>query len=516
MKKTRILLSTILAVFLMAGLGTGWAANNEMVAETMYGSNGLSWNPLVSYGKIQLTVANPAGNVISKTFDSGSVPGFDLSDFNGMIMDGHYNFELTVIPNVKANGNTDRNNLTMVNNGPKSQFGSFMVKNGMIVNHNITEPKTQISTTTPEGLDGIMASVVTTDQIVQGSLCVGVDCTSSESFGFDTLRLKENNLRIKFDDTSSSASFPKNDWMLVANDSGNGGAEYFAIEDVTNSKVPFKIEANTPSNALYVDSADRIGLGTSTPVVDLHIKDGNTPTLRLEQDGSDGFTPQTWDIAGNESNFFIRDVTNGSKLSFRIEPSAPESSIHIASAGEVGFGTENPDNTYKIHAYKSGDHARIVAERASAAKAAIIGHSNAALFGSLNDFPTRVMVNGSNKAEFFSDNSVSFTNGATINTSGQFVDASTRELKENISEIDTKTAMEAFKKLRPVTYNYKAQKEELVTGFIAEEVPELVAQNGRKGLAPLEITALLTRVVKEQQATIEELKKRLDKVENKK
>ncbi|MCG8671924.1 MAG: tail fiber domain-containing protein, partial [Pseudomonadales bacterium] len=410
---------------------------------------------------------------------------------------GHYNFELTVIPNIKANGNTDRNNLSIQNNGPKTQAGSFMVKNGMIVSRNITEPKTEVTTATPEGLDGIMASVVTTDQVVQGSLCVGVDCTSSESFGFDTIRLKENNLRIKFDDTSASASFPKNDWMLVANDSSNGGAEYFAIEDVTNSKVPFKVEANTPSNALYVDSADRIGLGTSTPVVDLHIKDGNSPTVRLEQDGSDGFTPQTWDISGNEANFFIRDVTNSSKLPFRIKPGAGDDAIFIGSSGQVGFGLETPDSTYKIHAYKSGDHARIVAERGSAAKAAIVGHSSAALFGSLNDFPTRIMVNGSNKAEFFSDNSVSFTNGATINTSGQFVDASTRELKENISEIDTETAMKAFAKLRPVTYNYKAQKDELVTGFIAEEVPELVAQNGRKGLAPLEITALLTRVVKE-------------------
>jgi hypothetical protein len=53
------------------------------------------------------------------------------------------------------------------------------------------------------------AQVFTTDVIVQGSECVGFDCATSESFGSDTLRLKENNLRIHFDDTSSSASFPK-------------------------------------------------------------------------------------------------------------------------------------------------------------------------------------------------------------------------------------------------------------------------------------------------------------------
>ena len=38
------------------------------------------------------------------------------------------------------------------------------------------------------------------DLIVDGSACIGFDCVNGESFGFDTLRLKENNLRIKFDD----------------------------------------------------------------------------------------------------------------------------------------------------------------------------------------------------------------------------------------------------------------------------------------------------------------------------
>ena len=35
-------------------------------------------------------------------------------------------------------------------------------------------------------------------------------------------------------------------------------------------------------------------------------------------------------MAGNETNFFIRDVTNGSKLPFRIRPGAPTSSIDVA------------------------------------------------------------------------------------------------------------------------------------------------------------------------------------------
>lgn len=177
------------------------------------------------------------------------------------------------------------------------------------------------------------------DLIVTFSACIGNDCVNGESFGFDTMRLKENNLRIHFDDTSTSASFPSNDWRLVANDSANGGGNYFAIEDSTAGRIPFRVEAGAPANSLYVEDAGRVGFGTSTPVVEMHVVDGDTPTLRLEQDGSSGFTPQTFDVAANEANFFVRDVTNGSRLSFRIRPGAPESSIDIAATGDVGFGT---------------------------------------------------------------------------------------------------------------------------------------------------------------------------------
>ncbi len=156
------------------------------------------------------------------------------------------------------------------------------------------------------------------DVIITFSQCVGTDCVNGESFGFDTIRLKENNLRIHFQDTSNSASFPSNDWRIVINDTSNGGANYFRVEDSTAGRAPFQIDAGAPNNSLRVDSAGDVGLGTDNPVVDLHVVSGNTPTLRLEQNGSSGFTAQTWDLAGNEANFFLRDVTNGSKLPLRV------------------------------------------------------------------------------------------------------------------------------------------------------------------------------------------------------
>lgn len=201
-----------------------------------------------------------------------------------------------------------------------------------------------------DGGPGADDQVILDDLIVDGSICVGTDCVNGESFGFDTLRLKENNLRIKAQDTSSTASFPTQDWQITFNDSSNGGQNKFSIDAIAPSVgTPFTIEASNQNHALYIDDGGRIGFGTSTPVVELHVKDGDTPTLRLEQDGSSGFTQQTWDVAGNEAGFFIRDATNGSTLPLRIRTAAPSSSIDIAgTTGNVGLGETSPDEELHI------------------------------------------------------------------------------------------------------------------------------------------------------------------------
>ena len=204
------------------------------------------------------------------------------------------------------------------------------------------------------------AQVIATDLIVDGSICAGFDCVNAESFGADTLRLKENNLRIHFQDTSNSGSFPTRDWRIIVNDSSNGGANYFAIQDSDVGQIPFRILAGAGNNALYVDAQGDVGLNTSNPIVELHIADGDSPTLRLEQTGASGFTPQTWDVAGNETNFFVRDVTNGSELPFRIRPGADDNAIYIENNNNLGFGTNSPDQA--MHLYRTSGDAIIHAE----------------------------------------------------------------------------------------------------------------------------------------------------------
>jgi len=384
--------------------------------------------------------------------------------------------------------------------------------------------------------------VILDDLIVDGSECIGQDCVNGESFGFDTLRLKENNLRIKAQDTSSTASFPTNDWQITFNDSANGGANKFSIDDIDSGRTIFTLEAGAPSNSLYVDDGGRVGLGTSTPVVQLHIKDGNTPTTRLEQDGSSGFTAQTWDVAGNEANFFIRDATNGSTLPFRIFPSAPSSSLVIeGGTGHIGVGTTAPDDGASgggLLEIKSSDdsNARLSIDGGSASNKygeVLFQENNSSLwsFGYVATDNRFYLYNYTRGAYDLAVNDangyfglggvvaptspIQHANGALLTAGGIWQNASSRELKDDITILSTEDAVAALQKLKPVTFRYKADPEDMTVGFIAEDVPELVATQSHKTLSAMDIVAVLTKVMQEQQSTIAGLQKQLNEVNEK-
>jgi hypothetical protein len=193
--------------------------------------------------------------------------------------------------------------------------------------------------------------VVPDNQEVQGNLCAGVTCAGGEPFGAsDTAKLKSDDPGLLFDDTSAGG-VADNDWALQANDLVSA-SNAFLLRDVTGSSTPFSVFHGAPTDSLRVAGNGNIGLGTDAPALDLSIRTNDTPAIRMEQSNLGGFTAQTWDIGANEANFFVRDVTSGSRLPFRIRPGALTSSIDIASNSNVGFGTASP--AFPLDAVKSG------------------------------------------------------------------------------------------------------------------------------------------------------------------
>jgi hypothetical protein len=575
----RLLLTTFLIVIAMPLVAFAGAKQRG-------GGSTMDWDvSSTGHEKATLTWSCADGEVGSAEFKNGKRVSLSVSDLGSDVADGACSWELRLTPKVSSDvakkladaraANDDkaaRKAMKDAGFDPDSMVmsGSFSIQNGMFVSTDGVESDSNDSAATrristdarPSGPIAVNDQVIPDDLIVQASLCVGFDCVNGESFGFDTIRLKENNTRIKAEDTSVG-TFPTNDWQLTFNDSASGGASKFSVEDITGSRVPFTIEAGATTNSVFVDSTGRVGFRTSTPVLDAHIATSNTPGIRLEQNNTGGFTAQTWDIAGNEANFFVRDVTGGSLLPFRIRPGAPTSSVDISADGDVGIGTGSPNNAKldvssstqaKPRILLSGQEFFQAANTSTDGVALLLGVNRASnrqlwiadssaltqnttnrvfrinpnvgdLSALATDGATTKFLTLNNAGGFVGiattapgfplqvgDAAAGDGNGAHVTTGGVWTNGSSREFKKNIADLSSEEAKAAVNALKPVRYEYKAEPGEEYVGFIAEDVPSLVAVGDRHYLSPMDIVATLTKVVQDQQKTIDELSKKVEEL----
>jgi hypothetical protein len=103
--------------------------------------------------------------------------------------------------------------------------------------------------------------------------------------------------------------------------------------------------------------------------------------------------------------------------------------------------------------------------------------------------------------------SVGPTDGAaTVSVNGKVVHSSSRELKENITELSSQEVAQVIQELNPVKFTYKSDETGRVNiGFIAEETPDLVCSSDKKAVTPFDIVAILTKAVKEHRQVITKL-----------
>ena len=106
-------------------------------------------------------------------------------------------------------------------------------------------------------------------------------------------------------------------------------------------------------------------------------------------------------------------------------------------------------------------------------------------------------------------------NGAYVTAGGVWTNASSRAYKNDIKDLSVDAAEQTLEKLNPVTFQYKVDPKEHHVGFIAEDVPDLVASKDRKGVSSMDVVAVLTKVVQQQQKTIAELKAKVEALEKK-
>ena len=567
MKNLKCLPYALCIVFVIAcfHVVSGQSMEDKKLAAITAVGSGVRWDVAARYSALTMTVSAPDGRVFRKVFEAGSSPEFMLTDKLGeRLPDGPYTYELRLTPVLSgavketlkaARGKDDDAEEVRAARKPAGlpalvQSGTFSILNGVVIVAGAQEeagsrPVSKIMGQRLPGINAVNAvtkneqhhpllinmpdQVIPDDLIVQGSACVGLDCVNNENFGFDTIRLKENNDRIQFDDTSTAAGFPTNNWQIRANSSASGGASFLGFVDqgaTGNSEtgtIVFEVDAGAPANSLKVSSAGKVGLRTATPVLDVHVNTSDTPAMRFEQNSGGGFTAQTWDVAGNEANFFVRDVTGGSRLPFRIRPGAPTSSIDISATGNVGVGTASPAALLSLH--RSTRDLEIRLTDAGGTAAGDVGvqlrAGTGAFLGLAAGGGTGIGIvldtnNNVGIGTIAPDQKLS-VNGDADKTGGNtwlaFSDERLKNIKGNFN-----SGLKAVMQLQPIRYEYlknnalglKSEGEHIGFGAQAVQkvIPEAVTKNSEGYLMvngdPIIWTML--NAIKEQQKEIEQLR----------
>lgn len=179
----------------------------------------------------------------------------------------------------------------------------------------------------------LAAQLVADDLISTGAACLGLDCVNNEVFGFDTVRLKENNLRITFRDTTDPAAGPTTDWRITANASANGGRERFSIDDLDAPVVPFR----------GVDAADVTSDSRTTRAVGLGDMNG------------DGLMDVVAGNAGQPNRLYLNDGTRAPFAAVTGSDVSADSDVTTA----IALGDLDNDAQIDVVAGNSGSPSRV-------------------------------------------------------------------------------------------------------------------------------------------------------------
>ena len=210
------------------------------------------------------------------------------------------------------------------------------------------------------------------------------------------------------------------------------------------------------ANAVYIDSSQNVGIGTTSPVTKLTVTGGNGNAITSTNTGSQysGF-----EIANNGTNKVTLqyDNTNGiAALNTRgANPftfgTADTERMRINSTGKVLVGTTEADNpTDGIVLYFAAQNSQV-----------IIGHATGTPSGYIY---TKFSYNASTIGSITQNG----TTAVAYNTSSDY------RLKENIAPLTG--ALNKIAQLKPVTYTWKSAPDETGEGFIAHELAKVCPQ----------------------------------------
>lgn len=418
--------------------------------------------------------------------------------------------------------------------------GDFKIKYGQIIAP--LEEKGRVSQNLLKGLGRFFAWVVNQ---VFGLL-------ASDSYAADVV-VSDGIADLYFDDINNNTpSWGNYDWVVRVSTANSTSSGLFDISNIRYSSTPylrFYDAGSNGGNSFMLDSSGnlrfanngmffdrtnkRLGIGTTTPaymldvvgLTRIRLRNNTSNTARTIQMRVDG---SNTDIHAENAHLYLRTDWND----------ATPHNIYLIpdTHGKVGVGTETPSQKLDVsgNVLSRGNYSFMAQGLNPGFWLDETGPGNKGLYYVLDDkvlqiqrraqgfgiFEASIMkiyLEAPTDSLFINYNGYvgfgrnpshpihSLTN-AYLSAGGAWVNASSREYKDNIKPLTSDEAFNALKGLNPVTFTAKVDPEEKHVGFVAEDVPELVATKDRKSLSPMDIVAVLTKVVQEQEKEIRALR----------
>jgi hypothetical protein len=332
---------------------------------------------------------------------------------------------------------------------------------------------------------------------------------------------------------------------------------YFIMDsnnDQTSRSIVFANNNTAPASAtelMRIGEDGNVGIGTSSPSHLLEIS-GTTPTFRINNTGGvNNYLDINYGSKNtNDISFTSRRGGSGSGFVFGTEPGGTYSELmRITSGGGVIVGGTSTSGTFSV--YGTTSSAIELAFNTNNSTASIQSYSSSPL--TINNLGNNVIFNGNRSASAVHIGDSSFTtsfpsfritkdtigctsstaslqtklsfqnpNGVvgSITTSGSataYNTSSDYRLKENVDY--NFNALERVAQLKPARFNFIADADTTVDGFIAHEVQDIVPEaiHGTKdevdgegnpayqGIDQSKLVPLLTKAIQEQQTLIEQL-----------
>ncbi|WP_072925048.1 tail fiber domain-containing protein [Microcystis aeruginosa] len=297
---------------------------------------------------------------------------------------------------------------------------------------------------------------------------------------------------------------------------------------VKNLDLAVKKAGDTMSGALTIQNS----LSVTGEIIAGSIKWGNNSL------NSDGTTVLLNDAVRLDKSWLphpkFEDVTYTTRFTIQCPQSENSSvSFHSPGGSRTALVTDGPIMSYESGAYFAGNVGIGINSPTARLHIADYGRGNLK-FLAKSGVGHDIGYDGGNDSSFWfahfgaetGDTRFRWDNGSSArellviqnngNIIGKFVQSSSKTLKENIDLLSLQEAAQTLAGLNPVKFNYKTDSDQHQNiGFIAEDVPELLATSDRKGVSIMDIVGLLTKVLQEQQKIILELAEKVKSLEAK-